>query len=409
MELVMTSPYQHLLSTNPTVKHTDIYDKLQSLYCNKEDPLLVEKYFTPIPLIASITARLPVNTSTSILVYYAIEWVSYLIFDCSVAAEKITLTTNKYDAKLAKQCALHGCNYTAIDVVTSRSKGKPQMKFDIIVGNPPFQDPVAKSSKKLWPEFVKTAVELVNPGGFFALITPSSWMSGNSEVYDILTKNQCVYLDPDCASFFPGVGSTFSAYVVQRIPSSNKTELKGGQRINLANMKSLPKGANPVSVAIFSKIAKLPTIDVKFDSFCHSQRNDRVSRVQTPEFKYPNKHGSNTQLWSNVPHPCSVIPKVMFYMSGAVKPVIDNGTFGITQHHAYVPCNINSAQNIVNYLTSKFVRFLIKESTYAQAWNKEFLKTIPAVDFEKEWTDAEIYQHFNLTQSEIDHIEQTVK
>lgn len=37
------------------------------------------------------------------------------------------------------------------------------------------------------------------------------------------------------------------------------------------------------------------------------------------------------------------------------------------------------------------------------------LKFFPELDFTRTWTDQELYQHFNLTQEEIDYIESVVK
>jgi site-specific DNA-methyltransferase (adenine-specific) len=99
----------------------------------------------------------------------------------------------------------------------------------------------------------------------------------------------------------------------------------------------------------------------------------------------------------------------MFYMSGTPKPFFDNGKFGISEHHGYIQATINESGTLIWYLKTKLIKMLIKESSTAQAWNKNFLKLLSAIDLTHNWTDEELYRHFQLTQDEIDYIESTVK
>jgi site-specific DNA-methyltransferase (adenine-specific) len=52
------------------------------------------------------------------------------------------------------------------------------MKFDVIVGNPPYQIKVGDSNTEpIWNKFVEKAFQLVNVGGYVSLIHPSGWRS----------------------------------------------------------------------------------------------------------------------------------------------------------------------------------------------------------------------------------------
>jgi hypothetical protein len=284
------------------------------------------------------------------------------------------------------------------------------MKFDVVIGNPPYQDPDAKSSKKLWPAFVDYSFGLLLEGGFLMMVTPASWMAGNSPVFDIVTNHNCFYLNDNACSYFKGIGSTFSVYGVQKTKATGSTRLATGGEIDLRFMTFLPRNiGNPVVRSIFDKHVGV-ALDVKFDSFCHSQRSDRVSRKQSKSFRFPIRHGACQVLWSNNPHPSQALSKVMFYMSGTPKPIYDAGHCGISQHYAYVEVgDQQTANSAISYFQSKLFKFAIYSTSFGQAWNKNYLKQIPAVPFDRNWSDQDLYEHFDLTKEEIDCIESVIK
>ena len=59
------------------------------------------------------------------------------------------------------------------------------MKFDFVIGNPPYQEDISTSkdnkslSKQIFPDFIKVSVELSNIAT--ELITPSRWFAGDAQ------------------------------------------------------------------------------------------------------------------------------------------------------------------------------------------------------------------------------------
>lgn len=69
----------------------------------------------------------------------------------------------------------------------------------------------------------------------------------------------------------------------------------------------------------------------------------------------------------------------------------------------------NEACNCSTYLCTKFARCMIGAQKQSQSASRIVYKFVPSQDFSKPWTDAELYEEYNLTQEEIDFIENVIK
>ena len=289
------------------------------------------------------------------------------------------------------------------------------MKFDIIIGNPPYQDPDAKSSKKLWPLFVKKSFELLTDDGIMALITPNSWMLPGSDLFELFKNNRCISINLDSKKYFRNVGTSISYYVIQKSKDciDTSTTISTSEEVFEVKLKELQFIPNIMHSKTLSILDKLLNTDermnVEYNSFCHSARTDRVSNTKNDIFRYPVKHGAESMLWSNTPHTSAHLKKIMFYMSGKMKPFYDSGINGASEHHGWIVVEDEiTATNVHNFLTSNIITFILATCNYYQAWCKPLLNLLPAVDFSHSWTDDALYKHFNLTQEEIKYIEDTI-
>ncbi len=119
-----------------------------------------------------------------------------------------------------------GVNYILADYLT----WTPNMKFDVVIGNPPYQggDFGKKVYKSLWPLFWAKSFDLAKDDGFVSLITPLTWCSptndlskkdsinGKTRLWDVFDGYTSVADVTSIKSFFPGVGSTFSLVSVDK-------------------------------------------------------------------------------------------------------------------------------------------------------------------------------------------------
>lgn len=67
------------------------------------------------------------------------------------------------------------------------------------------------------------------------------------------------------------------------------------------------------------------------------------------------------------------------------------------------------AENLLKYLKTKLVRFLILQACSSIMVTKASYIFVPLQDFTKSWTDAELYEKYELTDEEIAFIEATIK
>jgi len=90
-------------------------------------------------------------------------------------------------------------------------------KFDVVVGNPPFQEEKIKkggfsltnSGKAIWPDFVILSFNIIKRDGFVAFVTPDSWRIGiqnrsKKEVQDLIWNNNII--ETNSANKFFDVG-----------------------------------------------------------------------------------------------------------------------------------------------------------------------------------------------------------
>ena len=68
----------------------------------------------------------------------------------------------------------------------------------------------------------------------------------------------------------------------------------------------------------------------------------------------------------------------------------------------------SEAENYAKYLTTKLARFLLLQRKSTQDTRPDKLRFVPIMDFKREWTDQDLYEHFKLTTEEIAYIEATI-
>jgi len=288
------------------------------------------------------------------------------------------------------------------------------MKFDVIVGNPPYQGNNDKGttqpkSHNLWSKFAEQSINLVNDNGYVAFVTPDSWMSPNSQVLKTFKDNSLTWVSTDVSKYFT-VGSSFTAWILQK-NQSTKTVTIDGLTVNLNTLNYLPRDfANtyPVHNKVVNSAGT--RLAVLCDTTCHSDhKHGKLSDTKDAVFKYKTWHTNAQTRFSKIKSKDFNNKKIVWTLSGYFKPFYDDGNIGTTEVCQYILVKDQvEAENILSYLNSKLYNFLIVTGKWSGFLNGKLICSLPKLA-NKKWTNNAIYKHFGLTQEEIDYVEANVK
>jgi hypothetical protein len=102
------------------------------------------------------------------------------------------------------------------------------MKFDVLVGNDPYQEKVGpKKTEPLWNKFFFKRMSLLKEGGYLSLIHPSGWRNIDGKFKDVQklirtkqVKFLSIHNEKDGMETF-GAETRYDYYVLQNLPNNN--------------------------------------------------------------------------------------------------------------------------------------------------------------------------------------------
>ncbi len=317
------------------------------------------------------------------------------------------------------------------------------MKFDVIIGNPPYQLDTAgygRQAKPIYHLFVQQAKKL--QPRFLCMIIPSRWFAGGMGLDEF--RREMLHDDrireihdfPDATNIFPGV------------------QIKGGicyfnwDRDNHGNCKvfNYLNGVTTISerqlletdavtfvryneaIPILRKVLRFqePSIRdlvskqkpfglssnysgkrVSFDGAVKLYQNGGVGYIKRNDVKtgievlntwkvFVPRFGSGSDSF---PHPILGRPFVGEPDSACTETYLYIGPFPDRE----------TVENLISYLHTCFFRFLVMLNKPTQNALRQVYSFVPMQDFSKPWTDEELYKKYGLTAEEIAFIEKMVR
>jgi hypothetical protein len=273
------------------------------------------------------------------------------------------------------------------------------MKFDVIVGNPPYQDSGKTQGKNssLWTKFIITSNGLIKENGYISFIVPISWIapseSQKNELKDVFFKNNLVYLNTECKNFF-NVGSTFSYFIIKKNNKYIQTNVNDSFYEDI-RFNFLPKKINKTTLSIAKKI--FFTDDNKLN-FSSSLRNDKLVDGGEYFVWYGNTLKQSNSLGKNFDK-----LKVVVNKPGYLNPRFDNGNYNTSANNYWVEVNSESeGNNIISFFNSQIGKNLFEKLFKYSGYNSlGVLKSLPTVIKNHQWDTKKFIEIFNLNDDEI--------
>jgi site-specific DNA-methyltransferase (adenine-specific) len=319
------------------------------------------------------------------------------------------------------------------------------MKFDVIVGNPPYQmsdGGNAASAMPIYNKFVEQAKKL--QPRYLTMIIPSRWFSGGrglDEFRTTMIKDKRIrYLygftdSRDCFGSGVEIKGGVCFFLWNRdLEGKCKIVTCNGGIYEYQKPRYLQEDNNNVfiryekGVSIFRKVKN--ELFKNFESIVSPQRPFGLRTYEHGEAEAKKgyvklyEHGGVGYIcrdrivlnkdWIN-------LPKIFIsaaYGAGESyphqilgKPILADRGSCCTETYVVIGPFENSMiqNNVAAYIKTRFFRFLVMLKKSTQHAPSSVYSFVPMQDFSKPWTDEELYMKYNLTKDEIAFIESMIK
>lgn len=329
------------------------------------------------------------------------------------------------------------------------------MKFDAIVGNPPYQEAKGTNIVPIFNHFMTLAKE-IKPR-YISMIMPSRWMKGGNRGLDDFMNETLAdtriellhdYIDPK--EVFPGVeikggvcyllwGKSHKGMCKYSLHNVSKKEQSVKRYLKTEGCDSFVR--YPICVSILEKVRKFneqsfsglvsvrEPYGLKSDFFKHPQKYGvehlskdpikdgikiyglenlkRVERYVPNSYKVKRREETLNSYKIFIPNA---------YGCGAIGEELGTPILGtpmsICTETFYLIGPFQSedeSKNALTYLKTKFFRLLVGLKKITQHTTRDTYSLVPIQDFSHPWTDEELYKKYALTDEEIDFIETMIK
>lgn len=327
------------------------------------------------------------------------------------------------------------------------------MKFDVIIGNPPYHlsdggSGTGISAKPIYHLFVQQAIKL--KPRYLTMIIPSRWFAGGKgldEFRNEMLKDKrirCIYDYMSSKDCFPGVniagGVNYFLWEKNYNGDCTIFNCSNNQNEIIHNTRSLNEFdvfiRDNRAISIIHKVLSSKDKVLSENTFSRNpfgfvskergsktplQDKDNISLVSSEGIGYVSRD-SISKNQTEIDKYKVIIGKVV-PSNGEVDINPSDGYRVITSTRILKPKEIhtesylllhtfdseNEAINFAYYMELKFPRFLLKNTLSSMNISTNNFKFVPFLDYNNKWNDKDLYERYQLSQEEIEYIENFIR
>jgi len=328
--------------------------------------------------------------------------------------------------------------------------GGVDMKFDVIIGNPPYQvsDGGHKSSASpIYHKFVTRAIKLSSQ--YVIMVIPNRWFAGGKGLDEfrkyMINNKHIKRLDdyPDSSIIFPDVDNAGVCYfLIDKKYQSDIVEFVSHYADN--NSHTMNRKLDPFnqgivfrnneSISIYEKV-----INKWNGKFLFTNKNNSIvsqnapfgirsngiwhDNMTTNDIKIYRRNGTSyinkidIKKNHNLINKWKVLVPTIGTKSGEYNDqVIYKPTIAEPNSICSETYSVNKsfdtkqeAEYHVSYIWTRFFRFMVSLKKVSQNGSRKVYQFVPNMPANHYYTDKYLYNYFGLTQEEIDYIEKMIR
>lgn len=323
---------------------------------------------------------------------------------------------------------------------------RKKMQFDVVIGNPPYQmkgGAGGSSDSSIYHLFVEQAIKL--QPRYLSMVIPSRWMAGGRGMDEfrrqmLESKNLVKLVDyPVSKEVFPNVevkgGICYFLWSSQHDDACDVTLIRGEDQTTsvrkLSEFDVFVRDSRSVGIlrkvlaARERSIMEILTADTPFGiatNFTDFRDKQRAGDIAL-HYVSKGKRGIGFILKSSVIKNPQLIDswKVLVPKAGSDggqripdsvlgKPWTSEPPAAATQTFlAFFVSNKKAAESLESYYRTKFFRFLVSLRKPTQDALRPMYSWVPLQNFDRVWTDKDLYRKYSLSPEEIEYIEGVIR
>ena len=255
------------------------------------------------------------------------------------------------------------------------------MKFDVVIGNPPYQD-ADDSGGALWSKIVGACFNtLVKDGGYVAMVHPPSFVGKHQDTgkgksdYSPFINNQIEQLhlfdDFEKNKYFPGTGTRICWYLAKKEPPTNDTCIIGYDKNNRYNFDVdfptttfLPTVINELTVSIHKKLIACDSLQFtqRRELHYHTMKiKNTVNDTHTKNYPYKSYFSHKLVRYASFKFSEYDAVKLMVPQTSTIDKSFIDSDCNVSEDLFYIVCNSRKdAAELQKYLKCNLVTYIGK-------------------------------------------------